>query len=524
VASSRPAEALERLSAFAANHPEAEILLQMGVLQETLGKTDDAIATYEKLLAANPNAVAALNNLAALYAERKDRLDRALSLAEAARRLNPNSAVVADTLGWILFQKGEYDRALTLLQESAPKLGADPRAAFHLGITLYLLGQDEPARQALQRAAQVDPKSAEAKQALRLLAVLAIDPKTADQTAVADLEKISAEYPKDTTARSRLAAIYERNGAIDKAASTYEALLSVNPNNSTVLKRLMGLYASKPETQAKALEIAKKAHDIAPEDAEISRTLAHLCLDQNPDYKWILSLLQEAARKLPDRPDLLYDLARAYYGVGRVNEAEASAQAALKAGSFPGSDEARLFLTLVTAAKDPAQAVQVAAQADQALKAAPDYIPALVISATVARQQGKIQQTKALFEKAYALNPLFAPAARELVLINSSQPTPDATVSELSTKAREAFPDDPILAKALGILNYGRGEHAQALRFLQEAASKRDQDAQLLYYLGMTHFRLEAAQDAKQALQKALTLGLSGDLAKDAQDVLTKLK
>jgi hypothetical protein len=51
-------------------------------------------------------------------------------------------------------------------------------------------------------------------------------------------------------------------------------------------------------------------------------------------------------------------------------------------------------------------------------------------------------------------------------------------------KARQAYPDDPESAKALGILSYCRENYPRSLKLLQEAKAKRPNDAELLWYLG----------------------------------------
>ena len=92
--------------------------------------------------------------MAYLYSEPLRQPDKAYALAEKARRLQPNDPSVADTLGWILFQRAEYARSLALLEEAAPKLPTDPGVTYHLGMAHYMKGEEDPARVALQAAVQ----------------------------------------------------------------------------------------------------------------------------------------------------------------------------------------------------------------------------------------------------------------------------------------------------------------------------------------------------------------------------------
>ena len=109
---------------------------------------------YEKLLSINPNFVPALNNLAYLYTERLNDLDKAYELARKARDLQGEDAAIGDTFGWVLYKRGDYQQALTILQESAEKAADNPEIQFHLGMTAYMMGQTDLAKVALKKAAE----------------------------------------------------------------------------------------------------------------------------------------------------------------------------------------------------------------------------------------------------------------------------------------------------------------------------------------------------------------------------------
>ena len=104
----------------------------------------------------NPNFVAALNNLACLYTEQLNDLDKAYDLARKARDLQGQDASVGDTLGWVLYKRGDYQQALPILQESAEKAPDTPEIQFHLGMTAYMMGQTDVAKAALKKAAASD--------------------------------------------------------------------------------------------------------------------------------------------------------------------------------------------------------------------------------------------------------------------------------------------------------------------------------------------------------------------------------
>jgi tetratricopeptide (TPR) repeat protein len=115
---------------------------------------EKAAATYEKHLEAKPDAAAVLNNLAVLYVENLNQPDRALELAQKARKLEPASAAIADTLGWIHFKRKDYAAALELFKESAVKAPKHGEILYHLGLANEALGHNEAAQTAFRAAAE----------------------------------------------------------------------------------------------------------------------------------------------------------------------------------------------------------------------------------------------------------------------------------------------------------------------------------------------------------------------------------
>ena len=75
--------------------------------------------------------------------------------AQTAKEVAPDEPHISDTLGWILYQRGGvYQRALSLLRESAAKLPGNAEIQYHLGMAAVKVGGTEAARIALARAAK----------------------------------------------------------------------------------------------------------------------------------------------------------------------------------------------------------------------------------------------------------------------------------------------------------------------------------------------------------------------------------
>jgi putative PEP-CTERM system TPR-repeat lipoprotein len=520
LSTNRQNEALADVKADIVAHPkDMQAMMLQGAIQERLKDYAGELATYEKILSIDPNSVAALNNVAFLYGEHLGNLDKALDAAEQAEKLQPDEPHIGDTLGWILYRRHQYARALALLTDSANRQPSDPEVQFHLGMVEYMLGQEEPARETLKHAVDMAPQFPDRDEAVRRLAILNPGPGKAGEAA---LEKEASGQKDDPVVLNRLAALYEAEGSTDKAISTDEDALKASPDDASVLARLARLYLEKKDT-AKAIEIGKAARKLAPDDAQLAHTLGNAAY-QSGDYPWSLSLLQEAAQKLPDDPEVHFDLGSSYYSEGNVADAEAQMKSALQSSGFTRPAEAKQFVQMLDLTSQPTRSAADRTAIQQYLDAHPDAPVALMASAAVHEDSGDPAAAKKEYEKVLTLLPDFVPAKRNLAIIYSKSGEDDKAGFDLAVKARAALPDDSALEQALGVIDYRRADYLSAKNLLTDVLAQRPNDPELNFYVGMTALNLKDAASAKKELQKALDFKLDEPHASEAKRALATLK
>jgi tetratricopeptide (TPR) repeat protein len=425
IASNRQEQAIEKLNAYVKeNDKDTTTLMELGMLNDQLHHYDAARDAYEKLLAVNPKFVPALNNLAFIYLEHLGQLDKAYDLAKRGREAAPQEPHMADTLGWVLFKKGDYTRALPLLQESADKLSDLPDVQFHLGMAQYMLGDEAAARAALQKAAQAKDFPLK-EEAARRLAVLAIEPGTADAAARNELETYLREKPDDPQALVRLAAFQEREGATDQATKSYEKIIDADPQFAPALRRLALLSAQHAKDDKKAVDLIQKARLAYPNDPQLTK-YAGIVDYRLGNYSQAAEQLQQASAKINDDPELAFYIGMVHYELKQYAEAQADLE--------------------------------------------------------------RVQ-------------------------------TMDLP-SQLKEQAKRAL-EDPDLVQALGVLSYRAGDYTKAAERLQQVAAKRDRDPELLFYLGMSDYKLKKNSAARAELRRALDLNLAPALAEEAKRALT---
>jgi Flp pilus assembly protein TadD len=152
--SGRYDQALRNVNEALRRNPK-QIAAQMlaGIIYERKGDIPNATKAYEQALVLNPRFTPAANNLAYIYSEHGGDKERALQLAQLAKETAPDEPHISDTLGWILYKRGVYERALSLLKESAAKLPDNAEIQYHLGMAYAKVGDKASAKQALSKAA-----------------------------------------------------------------------------------------------------------------------------------------------------------------------------------------------------------------------------------------------------------------------------------------------------------------------------------------------------------------------------------
>src|SRR3989442_1335799 len=146
-------QALAKLEgAVRVNPVSLTALMLSGVIYEKKGDFAKAQAAFEKALAINPRFAPAANNLAYILSVRGGDKEKALQLAQMAKEASPDDPSISDTLGWILYNRGVYQRSLVLLKESAAKLPENPEVQYHLGMAALKVGDTETARKSLAAA------------------------------------------------------------------------------------------------------------------------------------------------------------------------------------------------------------------------------------------------------------------------------------------------------------------------------------------------------------------------------------
>ena len=128
--------------------------LYLGSLFAQFDDVDSAIDSFKTAMAKVPDDHTIGNNLAMLYIQRGtgEDIEEAYTLADNLRKRYPDDATIIDTYGWVLYHREEYELAKEAFTRSIESDSSNPSFHYHLGKTLFALGEVESANLSLLKA------------------------------------------------------------------------------------------------------------------------------------------------------------------------------------------------------------------------------------------------------------------------------------------------------------------------------------------------------------------------------------
>lgn len=133
------------------------LLYSRAITLERLQRWEEAEPLFLKALELEPKQPFVLNYLGYSWIEQGLHLERAQKMIEEAVRQRPRDGYIVDSLGWVLYRLGEYDKAVPHLERAVELQPSDPVINDHLGDAYWKVGRNREARFQWKRAKSLDP-------------------------------------------------------------------------------------------------------------------------------------------------------------------------------------------------------------------------------------------------------------------------------------------------------------------------------------------------------------------------------
>jgi tetratricopeptide (TPR) repeat protein len=144
-------------------------LLELATLYERRGEFDEALGRISRLYEKDSEDASVNNYYGYLLAEKGERLDFAEQLVRKALLSEPENGYFLDSLGWILFKKGNAEGALKVLIDATGYAGEDPVIWDHLGQTYERLGEGAKAAESYRRSLSIDEENTRVRERLEMI-------------------------------------------------------------------------------------------------------------------------------------------------------------------------------------------------------------------------------------------------------------------------------------------------------------------------------------------------------------------
>ena len=134
-------------------HKDWRAFFARGSIRMKINDWQGAESDLQMAAQLRPSNAQIKNDLGYGWIERGINLDEGLSLITEASSLDPQNSLIMDRLGWALYKMGDYDSAITHLENAIVISPSNPEILDHLGDAYWQAGRRLEAGYQWQRAA-----------------------------------------------------------------------------------------------------------------------------------------------------------------------------------------------------------------------------------------------------------------------------------------------------------------------------------------------------------------------------------
>jgi tetratricopeptide (TPR) repeat protein len=127
------------------SEPSAELILALASLYEIGDEYQNGIDIVEKALPRFPNDPKILNWYGYILVTYTDRLQESQGYLLRALELSPESQYIQDSVAWLYYKLGDYEKAMDYLKMMVEAEVRDTTVAYHAGMIYYKTGDIESA-------------------------------------------------------------------------------------------------------------------------------------------------------------------------------------------------------------------------------------------------------------------------------------------------------------------------------------------------------------------------------------------
>ena len=453
---------LERLDNGSLKIAEADGLILRGKALSALGQAEEALAVFEKALAADPDSIPArVGHAAALAA--LGRADEALAALASVLETAPATADARLLETRILMRRGQFaqaEAALARARDLPPGSLSLPERALVLGtLAEAQLGQGKiaAAQAAYDGLVKVSPEAP----LTRLLSARIALAKGEYPAAIAELQRLIIAMPDLLQARMLLGAAHFSQDNLVQAESVLAELVQTAPDNIEA-RTLLARARLKLGKADDALNVLTPALAGNSQDSQFYSTLAD-AYARSGKSGLAVDTLEHSVRANPKDDQARLDLAQAYIATGKP---AAAIQLLEAQGGVRSTHAEALLIRAIGADRGPREA---RAKVETLVAERPRDAQLLQLAAAFFATQGEHARSRELLQQLLKQDPKSGSALRELAQLDVA--AGNVAAAEKNLQQALALDDSDTSARlALAGIAYARGDILGALKQAAEAA------------------------------------------------------
>ncbi|MGD9053168.1 MAG: glycosyltransferase [Desulfobacterales bacterium] len=270
----QPQEVIAELEKLAESHPQFALAHNdLGVLHYTAGNKEKAHQYYENAVQLDPESLVFQKNLADYYYVELGRVEDALRIYVKILEANPEDTETLLITGHICVSQHRFD---------------DARVFYRRVLALEPLNED--ARNNLEKLDRMDSKAGEAETAQEIYQEMFPLLGNGDpHKAIKSLTELLERFPDFALAHNDLGVLYYRAGDKQRAQHHYERAVELTPDNINFQKNLADFYCIELGRIEDALKLYVSILAADPQDIETLMATAQICkalekLDDAKDF------------------------------------------------------------------------------------------------------------------------------------------------------------------------------------------------------------------------------------------------
>jgi serine/threonine-protein kinase len=497
----RPApreEQLRYLMAARAIRPETAGLLAR--LLEDMGQTEEALAAFAELVARRPDYPEYLADYAETL-KRHERpefsevMERAIAVAKAAVKREPDSEKTHFDLSTAFFIGGNFDGAIAELSEIVRIEPDNAIARSNLATALVMRGKIDEGIAEYRKAIRILPYVAEVHSQLGY----ALEEKGELEDSIAEYQKAIRISPGLAQAHSGLGSCLSKKGKIDLAIAEYRETIRIKPYD--ILSHLsLGGELEKIGQIDEAVNEYRKVVRIRTDASFYHRVLGNALL-KNGQLDEAVAEYREAILVKPDDAFAHLDLGNAHEKLSQLDLAIADYREAVRIE--PGFALAHRFLG--AALVELGEPESGFAEFREAIKITPDNATAHLDFGLALSKNGKHEEAIAQYLEAVRIKPDDATAHVDFGLALSKNGQHDDAIAQYR-EAIQIKPDEALAYFHLGTALSDKDLFDEAIVAYREAIRIKPDSAEAHNRLGNALDQMGMQEDAIAEYRKAILI------------------